>query len=673
MGRAFRLVLAILVLVPAAESSLLAQGQSSPKRLKRSESFLGIHFDFHAGDDCTEIGKYVDREMVEYIIDMVKPDYVQCDCKGHPGRSSYPTKVGNAAPGFVIDPLRIWREVTAEKGVALYVHYSGVWDEKAVERHPQWACVNASGQRSAQKTSVFGAYVDSLLIPQLKELIDDYQIDGVWVDGDCWAVEHDYSPQAVQAFTASTGLSRIPTSPSEPGWFEFSEFNREGFRNYLRHYVNALHAHRSDFQVASNWAFSSLMPEPVTADVDFLSGDYLWRNSVNAARFEGRVLAQQGKPWDLMAWSFTWTDALYSTKSVPQLQQEAAVVLSLGGGFQAYFPQKRDGSIRKWQMRVMREVAKFCRARQQVCHRAKPVPQIGLILSTKAFYRLSPKLFAGWSEELSGIKGILQCLLDGQNVVDVVMEHHLETRARDYPLLVYPEWAYIEPQFKQCLLDYVAAGGRLIVIGPSAVRLFEEELRVRFEGEPRKQVNGLAFGGRIAGVNTEYQPVRLEEGVRPFGEIYQDNDFFGEPQVAASIAAYGAGEIAGVYLNLGERYINAATTVARDFLSALVKELFPAPIVGVEGSHNVDVTVNELDGKLMVNLVNTSGSHADSRVYVFDQIPPVGPLMVTVKRGMRPRAVTLMPEGRKLKFAYQNGQVAVAIPRVEIHEVVVVE
>ncbi len=663
----------VLIAAAFAEHSHSAQPSSLPQLLRRAESFLGIHFDFHAGDDCTDIGRHVDREMVEYIVDTVKPDYVQCDCKGHPGRSSYPTRVGNPAPGFVVDPLRIWREVTAAKGVALYVHYSGVWDEKAVALHPEWACVNAAGQASAQKTSVFGPYVDELLIPQLKELIDEYQIDGVWVDGDCWAVEHDYSPRALEAFAAQTGVQRVPTSPAEPFWVEFSEFNREGFRSYLRHYVNALHAHRPDFQIASNWAFSSFMPEPVTAEVDFLSGDYLWRNSVNAARFEARVLAQQGKPWDLMAWSFTWTDGHYSTKSIPQLQQEAAVVLALGGGFQAYFPQKRDGSVRRWQMRLMKEVAQFCRARQKVCHRAKPVPQVGLILSSKAFYRQSPKPFAGWTEELSGIKGILQCLLDGQQVVDIVMEHHLQERARQYPLLVYPEWAYIDPDFKRLLLEYVATGGKLIVVGPAAVRLFEQELLVRCQGEPRKQVNGLAFAGWIAGINADYQPVSLTQGARPFGEIFQDNDFFGEPQIAASIAPYGAGEIAGVYLSLGERYMNAATTVVRDFMCGLVRELFPSPLVEVHGSHNVDVTVNQLDGKLLVNLVNTSGDHSDSKIYVFDQIPPVGPLTVTIRRQARPRAITLMPEGKKLDFAFRHNAVTVEVPRVAIHEVLVVE
>ncbi len=85
---------------------------ADPPRMKRADAFLGIHFDFHAGDDCTQVGARTTPEMVELVIDKVKPDYIQIDCKGHRGYSSYPTKVGNPAPGFVGDPLRIWRDVT---------------------------------------------------------------------------------------------------------------------------------------------------------------------------------------------------------------------------------------------------------------------------------------------------------------------------------------------------------------------------------------------------------------------------------------------------------------------------------------------------------------------------------------------------------------------------------
>ena len=36
-----------------------------PPRLKRSESFLGMHFDFHAGPDCQEVGKRTTRESID--------------------------------------------------------------------------------------------------------------------------------------------------------------------------------------------------------------------------------------------------------------------------------------------------------------------------------------------------------------------------------------------------------------------------------------------------------------------------------------------------------------------------------------------------------------------------------------------------------------------------------
>ena len=126
-----------------------------PPRLKRAESFLGVHFDFHAGPDCREIGKNTTREMIESVIDQVHPDYIQIDCKGHPGLSSYPTRVGNQAPGFVGDPLRLWRQVTAERGVALYMHYSGVWDSEAIRLHPDWAAVNADGKTNPNATSIY--------------------------------------------------------------------------------------------------------------------------------------------------------------------------------------------------------------------------------------------------------------------------------------------------------------------------------------------------------------------------------------------------------------------------------------------------------------------------------------------------------------------------------------
>ncbi|HEY5141336.1 MAG TPA: hypothetical protein VIJ25_18785, partial [Methylococcales bacterium] len=73
---------------------------ANPPRLTRAQSFLGVHFDFHANDKDLLIGENVTPEMVENIIAKVKPDYIQVDSKGHPGYSSFLTDVGVRAGGF---------------------------------------------------------------------------------------------------------------------------------------------------------------------------------------------------------------------------------------------------------------------------------------------------------------------------------------------------------------------------------------------------------------------------------------------------------------------------------------------------------------------------------------------------------------------------------------------
>jgi hypothetical protein len=647
-----------------------------PRRLKRSEAFLGIHFDFHAGRDCTEIGKNTTREMIDNILTLVKPDYLQIDCKGHPGFSSYPTKVGNQAPGFVGDPLRLWRQVTAERGVSLYMHYSGIWDSEAVRLHPEWAAVNPDGKPDKNAASPFGPYADKLLIPQLKELAGDYGVDGVWVDGECWATVPDYGEAAVKAFRAQTGSQEIPRKPGEPHWIEWMDFHREAFRRYLRHYVDEMKRAFPNFEICSNWAFSDHMPEPVSADLAFLSGDFSPQNSVNSARFSGRCLANQGKPWDLMAWSFSAPQGhpVRPLKTVKQLQQEAAIVLAQGGGFQAYFRQKRDGSIYDWQMQLMAEVAKFCRARQAICHRQQAVPQIALLYSRAAHYRSSPRLFAPWgSSGIQGLRGVLQSLLDSQHSVEIVSEHHLAGRMARWPLVVVPEWDYLEPAFREELADYVKNGGSLLLIGPHAMAQFKQALDVHFDGEPASEARYLAHDGWLAGVSTLVQKVTLGPTARAFGHLHTQDDPRSPSQPAASITPSGKGRLGAVHFNLGDRYLNGRTPVARGFLDALVRELFPNPLVEVTGSHSVDVSVSRNHGKLLINLVNTAGPHEQEKQFTFDDLPPVGPLDVLIRLAKQPRSITREPGGQRLRFEYRGGLVRTRVERLDVYDLLVVE
>ena len=119
------------------------------------------------------------------------------------------------------------------------------------------------------------------------------------MDGECWGTCLDYHPDTVAAFEKETGISldgSLPVKPGDPFFEEYREFCRELFRRYVRYYVDEVHREYPDFQIASNWAYTDHMPEPVSSNVDFLSGDFNPGNSFNVARYAGRAIAQQNGP-----------------------------------------------------------------------------------------------------------------------------------------------------------------------------------------------------------------------------------------------------------------------------------------------------------------------------------------------------------------------------------------
>jgi len=639
----------------------------------RENSFFGLHFDFHATNEANQIGKTFSEEIIDSMLTLIKPDFIQVDCKGHPGISSYPTKVGNPAPGIIKDPYPIWRRVTAKHGVGLFVHYSGVIDNEAVAKHPGWAAFDKDGKIISGKNSVRGPYVDSLLIPQLKELIDNYHINGAWIDGESWALELDYSKYMTDAFTKETGIKTIPRDDTDKYWLDYKNFNRDSFRKYIGHYVDALHKYDPHFQLTSNWAYSSFMPKPIDANIDFISGDFEPNNSLYSGLFESRCIASQGKPWDLMVWSFTYENSSYIYKSRVQLQQSAAVVISMGGGFQIYSQQNRDASVKPWLFGLLKSTGDFCRERQPFCQYAKPVPQIALLYSTANYEKNSSPLYSSSGRIHDPLRGMLNLLLDTQNPVEILMEHHFEKKINEYPLIVIPETQYITDEFKKELLKYVDAGGNLLVVGAAATKMFAEPLGVELDSAAFNTVKNIAWNGELAGVQDMYQPFTVKSPVETFGKIYNTDDFKSPSSPAATIASYGKGKIAGVYFNLGRSYLRMNNPIYRNFINALVKKLFPNPKVEVSGSENVLVTVNTVKDKLAVNLINMSGPHSNTRIAHYDSIPSIGPIKVKIRVDKQPSEVTLQPENISLKYTYENGVINTTVDKVDVHSIVVIK
>ncbi len=665
---------------------------------KRSESLFGIHCDFHAKPSKADtIGATLREEDIRSICRELKPDFIQIDCKGHPGWASYPSKLGNAMPNFVGDPLATWRRVTREEGVALYMHYSGVYDIKYSSEHPEECAVFADGSLNIGTTRLMGKYADELLIPQICELAERYEIDGVWIDGECWRASTDFSPDSVKAFEKATNIDlrgRLPATPEDEYYQEYREYHRELFRQQLRHYVDTLHERFPHLQIASNWAFSDHMPEKVSANVDYLSGDFNPKSSFNSARYAGRALVRQNRPWDLMSWNFRIAIGdreACVTKHKTQTLQEAAEVLALGGAYQNYVMQNNDGSPQLHELLKLTELAEFVRKRKDFCFRGRVIPEAALLLSTYDRAMESKRLYSrtGYLKTL----GMSSLMCDIGLSFEIISEHILYENSSDYKMIVVPElFSGLKKETVTTLLEYAEKGGRLVLAGKKTCKIFSEngapfkitELPERFEAGKlaydnggdigHDTVNSLPFRSYAFTMdNKNYGALFTPVSVRADNAetvAYVSDDPTTPKNPLAVTVSYGKGSITALGFDIGSQYDSGRQYLHRTLMKSIAHSLY-VPMVKVEDALGIlEIVCLEKNGRLMVQLINGNGHHADPSSITEDTIPPVLDIRLSIALDSKPSKLILQPEGRELDFEYSNGRAYVDIGRLDIHSVI---
>lgn len=660
---------------------------------KRNESFWGIHCDYHVRPwmaQMNPIGKTLCEEDVRTICRELRPDFWQIDCKGHFGYASYPnSKLENSVEPFALDTLALFRKVTREENVALYIHYSGLWDELYCSKNPTHAVLHADGTYDQNIVFPKSPYVDELLIPQICEVYERYGIDGVWIDGDNWASCIDYREETLSGFEKEYRVDlkgEKPQKEGDPYFQEYREYNREIYRNYVRRYVDILHEKCPGLQICSNWLFSDLMPEEVSINVDYISGDTAPFNSLNATRYAVRYLPQQNISWDVMGMAQRYNgDGKFDLLPchTTQVIHQAAATISLGGGFQAGLSQLFDGSLRMTALKNLIPVADFVKEREPFCFGGKVIPQAAMFVSAFDRHLEDPSLFTRGKDNSDSKRGLCSLLCTAGQSLQLVSEHTLCARADEFPLIVLPETVKaLSNDTVSLLLEYAKRGGSLLLTGKNTCRIFADagapfdalELddkvpTEKFLGQMHEAkderfftIDGSVYGGVV-------YPIQVV-GKGKF-EVVSETcyDEKSERRPYAIICEYGKGKIAAIAADIGFAYDKAAQFLHRDLAKLICNKLY-TPKARVERALGiVDIVCLEKNGRLMLQLLNGNGNHGNVLCDTEDFIPPSLDICVSVECERAPKAIKLQPEGKELPFEYKNGRVYVEIDRLYMHNI----
>jgi hypothetical protein len=655
------------VMLATAATTLAAQ--TAPPRKSRANSFFGIHFDLHPKPTDKELGKDISEANINRFLAAVSPDYVQYDCKGHVGWLGYPSSVSKSAPGIVQDSLAIWRDLTEKSGVALYIHFSGVWDSLAITEHPEYARVRPDQSKDDRQTSLWSRYAEDRMIPQLLEASAKYRLDGVWVDGECWITSPDYSQAAIEAWR-KLGLGMdVPRKPEDPHWDVWLEFNRQRFRDYVRNYTDRLHKERPGLQVASNWLYSTYVPEKPDLPVDFLSGDYLGNASLTRARLDARYLAQTGKPWDLMAWGFqvsTTQPPGHIHKPAIQLQQEAAVVLAQGGGFQIYYQPSRAGRIDDRHINTMAEVAAFCRARQARCHKSQSLSDVAVLFSRTSLYRKSNKLFGGWGKLIAPCTGLLDAIVESHRSVDVQPDWAPITA----PTLVIPEWEEIGDQMAAAVITRLRDGLNVFITGAANAKKFSSLIGYQLAG-PAATVPAWIPDASLFGIASGlWQDIEPGSG-KVIAHRYPIFDSSRDARPAAILWTLGKGRVVVAPGPIGEVFDGTHTPALRHFVSDCLNALVPAQVELADRTAPVEVVMRKQGEATVLHFLNHVNKQVASNFPAIDSIPNLPSQRVKVRLAVAPKKILWEPDGRAIGFEFSDGTLTFDTPPIQLHDMAV--
>ncbi len=641
---------------------LLLSMNSGEINAQTNKRFFGLHFDFHATMDDKNIGKGINETQIEQLLAIIKPDFVQVDTKGVHGIASYPTDVGFVAGPYERDVLEIWRRLTLKHNIDLYSHYTTIMDAQAVKEHPDWGRIDNSGKADAGKISIFSDYAHEYFLPQIKEIISRYGIDGIWIDADSWALDPEHGNKVKNLLKQKTGLNEIPSKDDEVNYRKYIEFLRDSYVEYAESYVDRIHSFDPYFKVGINWAYSKMMPEPITIDVDYLSADMSGKNWVYDASYDSRFFAAYNIPWDLMSWSFSDK----GTKPQELLLLEAAEVISMGGGYQSYWFQHRNGGIDLKNVSLMNELSDFCRSREPYCFGSEIIPQVGVYISRETWAANTNTVYNGGGND--NIQGIVSLLLDAGIPVSIILPHQVE-QLNSYPMVVIPEASVLSPGIKSEFINYAGSGGKLLIIGSDAVTNFKNELGVSFVESFVYKKFSLKKGSKFYELDLPYYHVKAKSGTNVVVSSYVagNNSKVYSPFITER--KLGSGSISGLYSNIGLTYHLNDEKIIKEVMKSYLEEIFQNRTVDIKSESKIHTVLARKDGDIMINLVNMGDFKPFKEASHYTGIIPVKNLKVRYKTNVSPAKVIQQPEGIEIPFIYDGTYVEMNVPKLDIYSI----
>jgi len=631
-----------------------------------------------------------------------KADIMYVFAKCHYGHSYYPTKVGHRHPKLRGDFLGETIRALKDRRIAVGVYYSAGVDTHAVETHPDWERVGPDGKPACEEpfkwTCLFSPYTDELLLPQLIELVENYEMDQLFVDtmshtGICYCVH------CRRKFKERFGIEP-PRSREDPNWGTFARWRKEEYDEVARKMSETVARLRPGLEFGANWMYSVMDPWPAPEKMEVFNGD---AQGLLLLSLAARYFAGLRKPFQVMGNRFLHGLGDWSVCPAEQLKQQGSSILANGGRFVVIDRLRPEGLPDEDAYRMLREVFTFLKARRAAFERSEVVPYIAILHSASSLLGLDYSRFDGRFKEIfegpSPVRGAHQLLTEAGCHFTILNDSDLIKRISDYRAVVLPEQRELEGNLIGALREYVAGGGRVLASHPFAVgngkMALAELFGIEFRGEEESDYAYIDAGqkwkkrwartpviirGKWAKIEARGADVLAWKRL-PLGEGRGESFGWGVAPAqktrsgpAVTLNRFGKGRAIFIAAPVFSAFTSHQNPSVRELVLALLRLLDPKPLVSIEGPRGIEIVLTRSGQTFNVHLVNRYGERLVSGVWsLVEQLPTWREIRVRLRTDKKPKRVVVQPEGKPLHFTFAGGLVECIVPSLHIHACVQVE
>ncbi|HUT31977.1 MAG TPA: beta-galactosidase trimerization domain-containing protein [Planctomycetota bacterium] len=650
--------------------------------------FRQVHLDFHTSEAIAGVGSRFDPEQFVAMLKRGRVDSINCFSKGHHGWSYHPTQVGEMHPSLSFDLLGAMIEACHAHDIKIPVYVSVGLDERSARQHPEWIEVGAEGNRHGaaplkagwRKMCFNSPYLD-LVIAQAEEMVRNYDADGAWLDiihqGECCC-------PACLAGMADAGLDPEKADDRQA-------FARRVLLNYYERMTAAIRAIKPDLLIFHNSGHiprgrRDLFPYFTHLELESLpTGGWGYDHFPVSAKY----CATTGMDFLGMTGKFhtTWGE-FGGYKNPVALRYECAAMLAWGAKCCVGDQLHPNGHMDEDTYRLIGEAFAHVEAREEWCKGAKPVSEAA-VLSVEAVGQ------RGRGSDDPDV-GAARILLENHVNFDVV---DAEADFARYRLLVLPDEVTLDDKaLLRKVKAFIVGGGTLVLSGRSGMNAAGTRFLIDVGAKPLGPSPWLPDYVKIVGAaslpreglvenpfvmyeRAQRVKVRdaevLAEAWRPYFNRefrhFCSHQHTPPSEPAGYPAAIRKGRVLYFAHPVFTNYRNKGQQLARDYVWRLIADTYGRldVEVGLPSAGRVSLLRQTEHRRHVLHLLYAVPIARGRGIEVIEDIVPLLDVPVSLK--LKARRVTLVPEGKALAFTRTKGRIEFTVPRLELHQMVVVD